>query len=105
MSYKTDHTFRIVADIGSWNFRYSKDSQSGSADTVHNFKSRVGKQGKSGQTRLVSDHDSKFGFVDEVETKFQNVFTKSVATNFGLLDSLFDQLLRSYSIVNEKRYS
>jgi hypothetical protein len=103
MSYKTEDQYKIIADIGAWNFRFSKIDPINSSEIIHQYKSRVGKVGKSGRIRLISDYDSKYGFVDEVDTKFQNVFTKSVITNFGLLDNLFDQMLKSYSIINEKR--
>jgi hypothetical protein len=104
MSFKSDNQYRIIADIGAWNFRFSKTDPVNASEIIHKYKSRVGKVGKSGQIKLVSEYDSKYGFIDEVDTKFQNIFTKSVVTNFGLLDNLFDKMLKSYSIINEKRF-
>lgn len=103
MSYKDTNDFKIAADIGSWNFRFSKRNKKNYIPKIHSYKSRIGKAGKSGQVKLISELDSQTGFIDEVDTKFQNIFTKSVITNFGLLDILFDRLLKTYSIINEKR--
>ena len=110
MSFKKDFDYRLVADIGSWNFRYSctgkssKDqSNSNNEQTIYNYKSRVGRENKSGKVNLISEKDSNEGFVDETVIKYQNVFTKSVMTNFNALDHLFGQVLNSHSIVNEKR--
>jgi hypothetical protein len=103
MSYKESEDYRIVADIGSWNFRFSKVPPNGLNRHIHAYKSRIGKAGKMGHTKLISEADARSGFIDEVDTKFQNIFTKSVITNFGLLDVLFEQILKTYSIINEKR--
>ena len=99
-SYKEDHSLRFVLDLGSWNFRFWSNKN----NKIFHMKSRIGKVSKNNQINLFSEDDYKNKFIDEADSKFLNIFTKSVLTDFESMDNLFEKYLEDESITNEKRF-
>lgn len=96
MKWQEDESYRIALDAGSWNFRSMTSDMSKSYIATN----RVLQDPKTSKLSPLSDTDR---FINEVDYKYLNSHTKGVITNYGVYNSLCEEMMTSYGVESEKR--